>query len=211
MADGRFIVFEGIDGSGTTTQAAAAAKWLRRKEVDVVEVHEPTDGPLGKIIRQALKKQMPGREGEELEPELFALLFAADRLHHMYATVNRELTEFGRWVLSDRSYLSTFAYQSAGDLPLEWIRDVNRYVRRADVTFLLDLDPAVAHKRLSGRNLFTQNEVFETPEMMGKVRPNYLHIAEVLREEGENIVVIDAAQDAPAVAETIRETLAALL
>lgn len=211
MADGKFIVFEGIDGAGTTTQAGAAAKWLRAKGVEVVEVHEPTAGPLGKIIRQALKTQMPGREGEELEPELFALLFAADRLHHVYATVNREIDEFGRWVISDRSYLSTFAYQSAGGTPLDWIRSINRHARRADVTFLLDLEPEVAYRRLSGRNLFSQRDVFETPEMMAKVRPNYVRIADILRDEGEQIITLDGAQDQGTIAEQVRDTLSRLL
>jgi len=211
MADGKFIVFEGIDGSGTTTQAQAAADWLRTKGADVVETHEPTNGDIGKVIRKALKRQMPGCEGEELDPEFFALLFATDRTHHMKATVTPAI-ESGQWVVSDRCYLSSYAYQSI-DYDLERIRALNKHVRRADLILLLDVDADTAYDRIAPRTLFDSGrlEVFETPERMRKIRPNYLRIADTLVKEGERIVTLDAARSAEQVAADVRAAIAELL
>ena len=211
MADGKFIVFEGIDGSGTTTQTRAAVRWLESQGIDVVQTHEPTDLEVGRLIRKALSRRMPGCEGERLGPAFFALLFATDRMHHMRAVVIPAL-ESGQWVVSDRCYLSSFAYQSI-DYDLETVRTLNRAVRHADLTFLLDVDPAVAYDRLAPRTLFgePQLEVFETPEMLGRIRPNYVRIADILASEGDRIVRIDASKSAEAVAEAVRRSLADLL
>ena len=209
MADGKFIVFEGIDGSGTTTQTKATVDWLRGKNIDVVQTHEPTTGVIGKIIRKALSRRMPGCEGEELEADFFALLFATDRMHHMRSVVVPAL-DGGQWVVSDRCYLSSFAYQSVnGDL--DWVRMLNRNVRRADITFLLDLEVDTAYQRLNKRTLYNRLEVFETPEMMSKVRPNYLKIAEVLAAEGDRIVTIDASRSRSDIAAEVQRCLSELL
>lgn len=211
MSRGQFIVFEGIDGSGTTTQARVAAAWLRSKGVDVVETCEPTDLPVGKLIRQALARRMPGCEGEQLAPHFFALLFATDRMHHMQAVITPAL-EAGRWVVSDRCYLSSFAYQSI-DYDLDLVRAMNHEVRRADLTFLLDLDIVQAEERITPRELFENSprEVFENAEMLTRVRSNYLRIAGLLEGEGERIVRLDAGRSREAVAADIRDTLAGLL
>jgi len=200
---GKFIVFEGVDGSGTTTQIKRAAAWLRERGIDVVETAEPTGGAVGKTIRQALSRQMPGHEGCEIAPELFALLFAADRLDHMTATVEPAL-KAGRWVLSDRSYLSSFVYQSI-DGDLDWVRSLNRHARRADLTLLLDLDAATAYERLAHTR--DNHEVFETTERMTVIRDTYLKIAGLLQSEGERIDVIDAARPIEEVAGRVREAL----
>ncbi|MFW6158411.1 MAG: dTMP kinase [Planctomycetota bacterium] len=211
MGEGKFIVFEGIDGSGTTTQARAAAKWLRSKGVDVVETHEPTDLQIGRLIRLALSRRMPGCEGEKLDPHFFALLFATDRMHHMRTVVVPGVGA-GQYVVSDRCYLSSFAYQSI-DYDLDIVRAMNREVRRADLTFLLDLDAGDADRRLTPRTLFdgSPREVFETPEMLARVRQSYLRIADLLEAEGERIVRIDGGRSREAVAAEVRHTLAELL
>lgn len=206
MAKGRYIVLEGIDGSGTTTQSKIAADWLRTRGVGVVETHEPTDGILGKIIRKALQRQMPGREGEELTPQEFALLFATDRVHHTYGLVVPEL-ENGQWVVSDRCYLSSFAYQSIG-CDLDWVRAINRYAPRADLLLLLDVDAATAYGRLGKRTLY---EIFERPDRLAAIRDRYLEIADLLKREGHRIVRIDASRSAATVADEVRSELAKLL
>ncbi len=203
MAEGKFIVFEGIDGAGTTTQSKLAAKWLRERSLDVVETAEPTDGAVGRTVRRALSGEMPGREGREVEPELFALLFAADRLDHMNRTVIPAL-ERGQWGISDRCYLSSFAYQSVG-CDLGWVRELNRHVRRADLTLLLDLDAEAAYERLVGAR--EKHEVFETADNMAVVRANYMRIAAALEQEGEKIVRVDASPPAAAVAEEVRRAI----
>jgi dTMP kinase len=207
MADGKFIVFEGIDGSGTTTQAQRAAEWLRGQGLTVVETSEPTSGAVGKLIRQALSRKMPGREGEELSPEMFALLFATDRMDHANGKIVPALKR-GDWVISDRCYLSSFAYQSVG-CDLEWVRVINRYVHYADLTLLLDVDAQVAFDRFAGKR--ETQEVFESVERMTAIRERYLEIAENLRFEGDRIVNIDAAQSADAVAQEARQVISELL
>jgi len=209
MNNGKLIAFEGIDGAGTTTQARLAAEWLRGRGVDLVETCEPSGGPVGKLIRQALARKLPGRAGEHIEPELFALLFAADRLEHLNGTVAPALAE-GKWVVSDRCYLSSFAYQSVG-CDLDWVRDVNRYVRRADLILLLDLDPELACRRLASRTLGDELDVFETSDQMAAVRSSYTRVADVLRSEGERIVTIDGAAPLEAVAAEVQSRLSDLL
>lgn len=209
MKEGRYVALEGIDGSGTTTQARLAAEWLRGRGVDVVEAHEPTDGAVGRVIRDALSRRMPGREGVELEPELFALLFAADRQDHMSALVVPALRG-GRWVISDRCYLSSFAYQSVG-CDLGWVQTLNRNVRHADLILLLDLDAHTALDRVRSRALFNELDVFESAAKLAAVRESYRRVAGVLEREGERIVTIDAGGTIQAVADEVRQALAALL
>ena len=207
MSNGKFIVFEGIDGSGTTTQCKLAADWLGTRSVRVTETFEPTDGIIGKVIRQALSCKMPGCEGEELAPELFALLFASDRMHHIGGKVVPAL-ERGEWVLSDRCYLSSFAYQSV-DCDLDWVCTLNKHVRRADLTLLLDLDAEAAFTRFATTR--ANHEVFETVEKMTAIRENYLKIADILRAEGDRIVMIDASPPAEEVAAQIQTAISELL
>ncbi len=207
MVEGKFVVFEGIDGSGTTTQSKRAADWLRARSVRVVETFEPTDGIIGRVIRQALSCEWPGCEGQELAPELFALLFATDRLDHVNGKIVPTL-ERGEWVVSDRCYLSSFAYQSVG-CDLDWVRSLNRHVRRADLTVLLDVDAEAAYERFAGER--RRREVFETVDKMAAIRENYLNIADVLRAEGDRIVTLDAAPSADDVALQVQNALAELL
>jgi len=207
MATGRFIVLDGIDGSGTTTQSKLVAEWLRGKGLEVVETCEPTRGAVGRVIRQALSRALPGREGAEVEPELFALLFAADRLDHMNATVVPAL-ERGQWVVSDRCYLSSFAYQSTG-CDLDWVRTLNQHARRADLIILLDMDARAAYDRFATTR--PNREVFETVERMTAIRANYLTIAEVLGREGDRIVRLDASPPAEKVAEEVSAAVSEFL
>ena len=209
MSEAKFIAFEGIDGSGTTTQAKFAARWLETKGVRTLETREPTNGAVGQVIREALSRRMPGRKGIELEPERFALLFAADRLDHTRARILPALDQ-GGWVVSDRCYLSSFAYQSVG-CDLDWVRSLNRHCRRADLIILLDLDAEAAYRRVTARTLFESMEVFETVEKMAVIRDNYLDLARLLGSEGERIVTIDAAPPIDVVADKVREVLSGLL
>ncbi len=209
MAKARYIAFEGIDGAGTTTQAKLASTWLRSKGVDVLDTREPTNGAVGQVIREALSRQMPGRKGIELEPEMFALLFAADRLDHTRARIIPAL-EQGLWVVSDRCYLSSFAYQSVG-CDLDWVRGLNRHCRRADLIILLDLDAEAAYRRVAARTLFENMEVFETADKLAVIRENYLSISERLKRESEHILIVDASPPADVVADTVRGILSDLL
>ena len=204
---GKFIVIEGIDGAGTTTQTRLAAEWLRSMKLDVVETREPTAGPVGKLIRAALSSRFPGREGHAVEPELFALLFAADRMDHMAAIVEPALDD-GKIVLSDRCYLSSFAYQSVG-CDLAWVREINRHCHRADLIILLDVGAKEAFARIDGKR--AESEVFETVNMMSAVRRRYLEISATLEKEGDRIVIVDGAKPVDIVAARIQSVISELI
>jgi len=161
---GRFIVLEGIDGSGTTTQAARLAASLRAAGHPVVSTREPSDGPLGVVLRQALTRRLVG-----LSDRALALLFAADRLDHLASVVEPALAE-GKVVVSDRYVLSSLAYQGMR-LPLSWVETLNAAARPADLTLYLDVDPRTAARRRQGRG--GTEELFDAEEVQRAVARAY--------------------------------------
>ena len=138
---GRFVVLEGLDGAGTTTQAARLSRALRRGGHAVVLTREPSSGRVGHLLRQALRR----RPGKGLSDAALALLFAADRLDHLASTVEPALAT-GAVVVSDRYVLSSFAYQGRV-LNREWLEALNARAPAADLTLFLAVRPRVAAAR----------------------------------------------------------------
>jgi dTMP kinase len=164
---GRFLVLEGIDGAGTTTQVARLAERLRASKVPVRATREPSDGPVGVLVRQGLTGRVVVPGGRAPGWATMALLFAADRMDHVESEIEPFVAD-GGVVLSDRYDASSLAYQSVSSgseakEAVEWIRTLNRYVRRPDLTIVLDLPPDVAAERRAQRGelaqLYEQNEV----------------------------------------------------
>ncbi len=164
---GRFVVLEGIDGAGTTTHVGRLAEKLRSLRVPVRATREPSDGPVGTLVRQVLTGRVVVPGGRAPGWATMALLFAADRMDHVESEIEPFLLE-GGVVLSDRYDASSLAYQSVSSgseskEAVEWIRSLNRYVRRPDLTIVLDVLPEVAASRRMSRNdlaqLYDQNEV----------------------------------------------------
>jgi dTMP kinase len=164
---GRFVVLEGIDGSGTTTQVARLSERLRSMGVLVRATREPSDGPVGTLVRQVLTGRVVVPGGRAPGWATMALLFAGDRMDHVESEIEPFLNE-GGVVVSDRYDASSLAYQSISSgaearEAVEWIRTLNRYVRRPDLTVVLDLPADVAAQRRSQRGdaaqLYDQNEV----------------------------------------------------
>jgi dTMP kinase len=164
---GRLVVLEGIDGAGTTTHVARLADRLRDAGVRVHPTREPSDGPIGTLIRQVLTGRLVVPGGRAPAWVTMALLFAADRMDHFESEIEPFLAT-GAVVLSDRYDASSLAYQSVSSgadagKAVEWIRTLNRYVRRPDLTIVLDVSPEVAAHRRSrrgdGAQLYDQNEV----------------------------------------------------
>jgi dTMP kinase len=146
---GRFVVFEGLDGSGTTTQLAALRDWLAGRGIDVALTHEPSGRPIGRALRQAI-------DGEVVfDPVTLALAFAADRADHLTAEGEGiiALLDAGTWVLSDRYVLSSLAYQSGQGVPLEWLAEINRFARPPDLTIFIDTPPEECLRRIQARGV----------------------------------------------------------
>ena len=164
---GRFVVLEGIDGAGTTTQVAQLADRLRGDNVAVRTTREPSDGPIGTLVRQVLTGRIVVPGGRAPDWTTMALLFAADRLDHVESEIAPFVAE-GGVILSDRYDASSLAYQSIvsgqeGDGAVEWIRSLNKHARRPDLTIVLDLSAELAAERRARRGeaaqLYEQNEV----------------------------------------------------
>jgi len=165
---GRFVVLEGIDGAGTTTQVARLADRLRKEGgLPVRSTREPSDGPIGSLVRQVLTGRIVAPEGRAPGWATMALLFAADRMDHVESEIEPFLAN-GGVMISDRYDASSLAYQSVssgsgGDKAVEWIRVLNREAMRPDLTIVVDLSPDLAAERRSSRGeaaqLYEQNEV----------------------------------------------------
>jgi dTMP kinase len=164
---GRFIVLEGIDGAGTTTHVARLADRLRALKLPVRTTREPSDGPIGALVRQVLTGRVIVPGGRAPNWATMALLFAADRMDHVEAEIEPWVNDGGT-MISDRYDASSLAYQSVssgrgGSDAVEWIRTLNRDCRRPDLTIVLDVNFEEAARRRDKRGeaaqLYEQNEV----------------------------------------------------
>src|SRR5439155_18921649 len=166
MTPGRFIVFEGLDGAGTTTQAKLLAERLQSKGRTVYVAHQPSDGPAGQLIRQILAgrtatQQADGKLGV-VDERVMALLFAADRLDHLGSQIEPRLAR-GEDVILDRYTLSSLAYQGAS-VSHEFISQANRFARRPDLTLFLYVPATVALERVRSRG--AKPERYETAQQL---------------------------------------------
>lgn len=190
---GMFIVLEGIDGAGKSTQAKMLAKWFENKGYEVVLTKEPTDTAFGKLIRRLVLTG--GKEGiidgARISKEAEALLFAADRAEHVKKLIEPSL-KAGKVVISDRYFYSSLAYQWARGLDLEWLINLNAFAPRADLVILLDLPVKESIKRINGRSI--RSEFDKIVELQKKVRENYLKLAEKF-EEIRIINALDPVED----------------
>jgi dTMP kinase len=196
--NGKFIVLEGIDGAGTTTQLALLAARLRAHGERVHTTREPSDGPVGNMLRQFLSGRMSGKlthadAGPHARTapcwQTMALLFAADRCDHIECEVTPALAA-GSYVLSDRYDASSLAYQSVSasddEDTLRWIRTLNRYARRPDLTIVLDVPDAVAEARRTARG--ESEQLYDKAETQRKLAAFYRKLPEFL--PGDAIVVL---------------------
>ncbi|MCC6815050.1 MAG: dTMP kinase [Saprospiraceae bacterium] len=184
---GKFIVFEGIDGSGKSTQAKLLAEFLNSMNLKNHLTSEPTKRPVGKMIRQIFSEELT------MDNLVVAGLFVADRLDHLTNSEDGILhfINQGKHVISDRYYLSSYAYQGTF-APMNWIIESNQMARtllKADITFYLDLNPYESMKRIQAQR--ESKEIYENLEILKKVHANYQEVIRIFRSD-ENIVVLDA-------------------
>ncbi len=187
---GAFIVLEGLDGAGTTTQCAAIAARLRADGRKVLVTREPSDGPVGTLIRQALTHRARLPDGRPLTAATLALLFAADRVDHVAAEIEPALEE-GAIVLSDRYLLSSLAYQGA-ELPLNWVAGINWRSRVPDLTLFLSVDPKLAEQRRGARG--GREELYESSAAQKKIAKAYRKAISLRMGAGEKIVELDGSR-----------------
>ncbi len=185
-----FIVFEGLDGSGSTTQSRLLAQKFEKKGVPVFLSKEPTDtSPIGKMIREVLQHKWT------ISPEGLQLLFTADRAEHIKNAIVPALKN-NQIVISDRYAMSSIAYGGI-DLDIKWLKELNRNFIQPDITFLFKLKPEKCIKRIIGRG--SEFELFEKTEKLEKIWENYEKISVDLK----NIHIINAEKSIEEISEEI--------
>lgn len=193
-----FIAFEGIDGSGKSTQARLLTDHLTKEGHKVWFTFEPTDSPIGVIIRNIFTHKM------EADHRTIAGLFVADRLNHLLDKNNGVLKklEEGYTVITDRYYFSSYAYHGA-HMSLDWVIEANALsaeLLRPDINIFIDISPEISMKRLtSGRSSL---ELFETTENLIKVRDKYYEAFEKLKLK-ERVFITDGNRPAEMIAADI--------
>jgi len=203
---GLFITLEGGDGSGKSTQAELLSAWLTDAGHTVVRTREPGGTDLGVELREIVLH----RRGD-IAPRAEALLYAADRAHHI-ATKVRPALERGEIVIQDRYLDSSVAYQGAGRiLDGTEVRDLSLWATEGllpDVTILLDLDESVGRARLDqARTRYDRLEA-EKIEFHARVRASYLDLAAA---EPERFLVLDATDSVESIAAAVRARVEPLL
>lgn len=209
--NGRFITFEGLDGSGKSTHLKGAAEWLRTRGIEVIETHEPGGSELGQAIRGIFLDRRWGRMDGLVE----LLLVSASRRQHLLEVIEPALDR-GTWVLCDRFSDSTWAYQGAGrGVPERDIAMSDALAtsgRRPDVTLLFDLPAADARlrghspKRQAERSIDRLDE--EELEFYRRVREGFLARAD---QEPHRFRILDSSGSREATAAQLERCLAELL
>ena len=195
---GKFIVFEGIDGAGTTTQARLLEEHLARAGWKVCGTAEPSTGSIGALARELFT----GRVAPLPPPRAMALLFIADRLAHVERVIARRL-EQGFIVICDRYLWSTFVYQD-GVFERSLLEKLHEGLPVPDLTVFLRVSPAVAKRRRVGRI----DDVYEVDEVQERVALGYDREAEAAGLRDENLLILDGGKSEAEVAADVRSVFA---
>ncbi len=191
---GIFLVIEGLDGSGKTTQATLLAKRLSQS-YNVLLTAEPSKGKIGTFIRERCLY-----ERTRLPTEAEALLFAADRIEHMQTELKPALDE-GKLVICDRYVYSSLAYQGSAGLSVDWIKTINARALQPDFSVFIDVPSETVIRRLQRKK-----SVMETLETQQKVREVYMKYV----DKGE-LIRVDGDRDKGQVAEALSSKVLDLL
>ncbi|MFZ1704768.1 MAG: dTMP kinase [Saprospiraceae bacterium] len=193
----KLIAFEGIDGSGKSTQIKLLSQKIEALGEEVFLTCEPTNQYIGKIIRDIFSYKYQASQ------ETIAGLFVADRLEHILHPTQGMLAELNtKYVLTDRYYFSSYAYHGV-HVDMQWVIESNKmavYKAKADVHFFIDVDPEKCVERIL--NTRKNIEMYETLDNLVKVRRQYLKAFDQLKSE-ENVVFIDGNQSIEVIAEDV--------
>lgn len=207
MSAKSFIAFEGIDGSGKTTQARLLAEKLASVGQQVHLTSEPTRGPVGKLIRDIFNHR------QEADHRTIAALFVADRLDHLLNHTDdgvlKQLRE-GKMVITDRYYFSSYAYHSV-HVPMDWVIASNALsaeILKADAHIFIDVDPEICMERI--KNERTSTELYETLDNLKKVREQYFRAFDLLKDR-ETVLIIDGNRSVEAIAGEVYSKVTGLI
>jgi len=189
----KFIVLEGLDGSGTTTQLKMLKQSFDERKIDSFPTMEPTDGVIGKLIRDALRKNIV------LDNKTLALLFAADRNEHIYGKNGvMEQLKKDKWVLCDRYLFSSIAYQSLA-CNRNWVVEVNDFPL-PEYLFFITTTPDECQKRMENRD---KKELFEDIKLQKSILENYNYGINIFKKSKMKIFHIDGEESPEAINEKI--------
>ncbi len=203
---GIFIAFEGIDGSGKSTQIQLLKQRLESLGYPIYCTFEPTDNPIGTLIRTIIKGE------EKADNKTIAALFAADRLHHILNEKDGLLKKIndGYIILADRYYFSSYAYQSLS-VDMEWIIELNKKAAellRPDINLFIDIEVEEAMNRI--RMSRSHIDIYESENLLRNIYSNYKRAFSLLENE-ENIVSIKADEQKEKTQEKIWDVISPLL
>jgi dTMP kinase len=188
-----YIVLEGIDGAGKSTQTELLDNWLKQEGYKTKKIVEPTTSDIGKLIRKEL---LDPEATNDANQQRLALLFAADRL-----TLKEEIADAKNskeiFLISDRSFYSSICYQNSSSIDSKWVYEINHYTIRPDLTIILDLKPEESINRCE------KEETFENIPFLQKTRENYLKLLEIEK----NIYLLDASKSLEQVQEDIQNLI----
>lgn len=207
MTVGKYIVIEGNDGTGKSTQVEAIRERLEQAGIESIEFHEPAGVPIADAIRNVIKDGSLERDGETN-----LLLFTAAR-HEIWKRAEKELND-GKWVVAARNYFSTLAYQGYGEgLSLDLITNTMRtfmsdHYLNPDLAVILSIDHDTREERISQRGALATPDTFEARDLdfQTRVSDGYLSIA-----KNHDLKVIDASQSIELVTKDIWELVEPLL
>lgn len=189
MVKGKFIVFEGIDGSGTSTQSILLKEHLALNSRKVVLTSEPSRGPIGSLIRHGLHNRVTFSSQKGTFDRQMAYLFAADRYDHLYNEVDGlvKLLAESHTVLCTRYVFSSLAYHCNNDEDFAFVKNLNDPFPKPDLVVYIDISVEVALKRIGGR---TVKDQYENAEKLSVAKRNYDKIlasypGEFIRINGE--------------------------
>ena len=206
MKKSLFIAFEGIDGSGKSTQSKLLTERFENLNHEVHHTFEPTNNEIGAIIRQIIRGEKSAHQ------TTIAGLFVADRLDHLlhddYGMIQYLLK--GTHVISDRYYLSSYAYHAVF-MDMDWVIQANGMsakLKRPDINIFIDINPEVALERI--QNSRSQMDIYESLNHLNKVRENYFIAFDKVRHQ-ENIWIVDGDQSQDSLSDMIWNKISTML
>lgn len=188
--DGFFLVLDGIDGCGKSTQAKKLSEYFISNDIKTLLTAEPSDYDLGKILRNYL-------QNSEVPASVDALLFAADRIEHCNKKILPLLNK-GFIVISDRYRDSSYIYQSIEGrnegVSIDWIKKLNKFSLIPDLTIIIDIDPKIGLKRKRNQAINSDNQSldkFEVDDFQNLIREQFKKIAKnsIVSEEGIHVLI----------------------